>query len=404
MRLGRALFFAVLVAASACDDEVIPPRAPVKTAAKASTPAERRAAACKAQHLPAATPSAASDGPADAVLDGAVARVDVEGAPDEARARAAIGLAPGETVTVEKTQKALRALWALGGIDDVRLEGRKTPEGLVLRFVLTRRPTFGEVVIHGGTLYDAPALAKALGATGGAPYDPSALMRERAELVGSLRQRGYDDATLSVVGARASDGAVDLCVDLHEGAKITIASIAFKGLSRVKEDALRATIDTDHGRINAPGGVLDQAKLDEAITKMAEMFDALGLAKGKISTKTTRDGDKVSLLFDVEEGPVVRIRRYDVKGDLAAPAAAYRKLLTLKPKDPFSRAKLVHDLQAIAAMHAKTGHKDLVVQPETQPDDKNNTVDVILHVLDPKKAAKAPPPPPPPPGHGHKTK
>lgn len=397
MSLARAALLAAFVAlAGACDDEVIPPRVPAKTTAKQATPAERRDAACKAQHLPSAAQTTDSDGSADAAPQGAVARVDVEGAIDEARARSAIGIAAGEVVDVAKTQRALRQLYALGGYDDVRLEGRPTAQGLVLRFVLRKRPTFGELVLHGGTIYDAAALAKELGATAGAPYDPVALVGARSKVVDALRDRGYADATLGIVGARAQDGAIDLCVDLHEGSKITIESIAFKGLSKLKEADLRATIDTDHGRVNTAGGVLDQAKLDEAITKMAEIFDAQGFAKGKISTKTSRDGDKVSLLFEIDEGPVVRMRRYDVKGDLVQPIAAYRKLLSLKPRDPFSRGKLVADMQKIADMHEKKGRKDLVVQPQTQLDDKNDTVDVVLVVIDPKKVKPAPPAPPPP--------
>jgi outer membrane protein assembly factor BamA len=392
---ARAFAFAVLVALSgACDDEVIPPKTPTKTAHKMATPAERRDLACKAQHLPSAAASTQTDG-SDAAPEGSVASVAVEGAPDAARARAAIGLAAGDSVTVAKTQQAIRALWALGDVDDVRLEARRTPQGVALRFVVTKRPHFGQVVLHAGTIYGQPDLAKALGATSGASYDPVALVNAREKLVDSLRSRGYADATLKVVGARADDGNVDLCVDLHEGEKVTIAAITFKGLSRIKESDLRATIDTDHGRINAPGGILDEEKIEQSIAKMAEIFDAKGLAKGKISTKTTRDGNKVSLVFDVEEGPVVKLRRYDVKGDLVAPAAAYRKLLSLKAKDPFSRAKLVADLQKIAELHEKKGRKDLVVQPQTQLDDKNDTVDVVLMVIDPKKAKPAPPAPPP---------
>ena len=55
--------------------------------------------------------------------------------------------------------------------------------------------------------------------------------------------------------------------------KITIESVAFKGMSKLKEADLLATIDTDHGRINAPGGIVDQTKLDDAITKIADAYN-----------------------------------------------------------------------------------------------------------------------------------
>lgn len=390
------LALALAAAASACDDEFIPPKTPTKTTSKEIPPAERRENACKAKTLPSAAPKT-NDGQAE-IPQGNVARVEVEGASDEAKARAAIGIAPGEPVNLQKTQDAIRKLWQLGESDDVRLEARPSPQGVVLHFTIEKRPTYGQVVIHGGSVIDAPELEKALHATGGAPYDPVALVGTRGTLVGGLRARGYTDASLGLTGVLEPDGTVDLCVDLHEGSKITIESVTFTGLSKLKEADLLAAIDTDHGRINAPGGIVDQTKLDEAMTKIAEIFDKNGLAKANIVPKPRRNGDKVALLFEVEEGPVITLRRYDIKGDLITDAGAYRKLMTLKSKDPFSRARLVADMQAIGEMHEKKGRKDIEIQPQTQVDDKNNTIDVVLQVVDPKKMQQKAPPPPPPPG------
>jgi outer membrane protein assembly factor BamA len=386
-------FMLAMTAAVACDDEFIPPKTPPKTTSKEIPPAERRENACKSKTLPSVAPRV-GDGAAD-IPQGNVARVEVEGASDEAKARAAIGIAAGEPVNIQKTQDAIRKLWHLGEAADVRLEVRPSSQGLVLHFVIDKRPTYGQVVIHGGAVIDAPELEKALHVTGGAAYDPVALVGTRGTLVGGLKARGYSDASLGLSGVLEPDGTVDLCVDLHEGSKITIDTVAFKGLSKLKEADLLATIDTDHGRINAPGGIVDQTKLDESMTKIAEIFDKNGLAKANIVPKPQRSGDKVSLVFEVEEGPVITLRRYDIKGDLLTDTAAYRKLMTLKSRDPFSRSRLVADMQAIGDMHEKKGRKDVEIQPQTQVDDKNNTIDVVLVVVDPKKLQQKPPPPPP---------
>lgn len=385
--------FFVLASAVACDDEFIPPKTPPKTTSKEIPPAERRENACKAKALPSAAPKS-SDGQTD-IPQGNVAKVEIEGASDDAKARAAIGIAAGEPVNVAKTQDAIRKLWRLGEASDVRLEARPSPQGVVLHFTIDKRPTYGQVVIHGGSVIDAPELEKALHATGGAPYDPVGLVGTRGTLIGGLKARGYSDASLGLTGVLEPDNTVDLCVDLHEGNKVTIESVAFKGLSKLKEADLLAAIDTDHGRINAPGGIVDQTKLDEAMTKIAELFDKNGLAKANIVPKPQRNGDKVALVFEVEEGPVITLRRYDIKGDLLTDAGAYRKLMTMKSKDAFSRARLVADMQAIGDLHEKKGRKDVEIQPQTQVDDKNNTIDVVLVVVDPKKTQQKPPPPPP---------
>ncbi|HEX4515651.1 MAG TPA: hypothetical protein VH054_19020, partial [Polyangiaceae bacterium] len=56
----------------------------------------------------------------------------------------------------------------------------------------------------------------------------------------------------------------------------------------------------------------------------------------------------------------------------------------------------VADMQSLGEMHEKKGRKDVEIQPQTQVDDKNNTIDVVLVVVDPKKMQQKPPPPPPP--------
>jgi outer membrane protein insertion porin family len=391
----RTLGFLALLALAACDDEVIPPRVAPKLAVKESTPTERRELACQAKQLPSPPNIKATEGVTDAPR-GAVAQIDVAGATDDAKVKSLIAITPGEPFTGDKVQSALRRIYELGEYDDVRVDAvPASSNGVALRFTLTKRPALGEVVIHGGTVLPGPELENAFHATSGAKYDPAALVATRTSLVQSLRQKGYQDATLSVVGERATDGKVDLCIDLREGNKVTLDTISFNGLKNVKEEELKPLIDTDKGTVNAPGGVLDPAKIDDAIAKMAEVLDAHGLAKGTIQTRSTRTGDKLSLVFEVEEGPVITLRRYEVKGEMVTDAATYKKALSLKSKDPFSRAKLLADIQKIGEIHDKKGRKDLQVQPQTQVDDKNNTVDVILMIIDPAKLKQSPPPPPP---------
>ena len=168
----------------------------------------------------------------------------LEGAQDDPRFRAAIGIAPGDPLSLGKTQvqSALRRIYELGEYDDVRLEA------VPLRPAAGRRPpvhrcrndaSLGEVVIHGGTVLPGPELENAFHATSGAKYDPAALVATRTSLVQSLRQKGYQDATLSVVGERATDGKVDICIDLREGNKVTLDTISFNGLKNVKEEELK---------------------------------------------------------------------------------------------------------------------------------------------------------------------
>ena len=100
----------------------------------------------------------------------------------------------------------------------------------------------------------------------------------------------------------------------------------------------------------------------------------------------------MTIVVKVTEGAVFHLRRYDVHGDLLADAKTYTKLLKNKPKDVFSRTKLMADVAALQAFHASKNRTDMLVDPKTELDVAGKTIDLILEITDPRK----PPPPPPP--------
>ena len=153
----------------------------------------------------------------------------------------------------------------------------------------------------------------------------------------------------------------------------------------------------DVGKMQVPPAILNKpGKLDDAIVKMNTLYFDRGMIRASVTGKTQRNADKVSITFTVEEGPVFTVRRYEITGDMVGDAAAYKKLLSQRSKEAFSPAKLDADMHKLAELDEKRGRKDLLIQPDTHIDDKNNTVDVVLHVVDPKKVQAAPPPPPKP--------
>ncbi len=385
-RVAAALALGVLFACGPEPKPATTSSGPPLLLRPAASPQERRAAACEKHDLAApATFAAHAD---TAIPAGVVASVAVTGASSPEKAKSVVGLKPGDTFDLHKAQQTIRRLYALGGVDDVQLAAHSTPQGLALQFVLHPRPQLGEVVVHGDAGMNDADLGKALHVAAGRPYNPIDLVSGKAALLSDLRSKGYLDATLDMGSVEGAPGEMDVCASLKEGPRVTIDKVAFTGLTNLKEDDLRALVDTEGGKVNAPGMVIDQDRLDRATVQIQALMYDRGMLVSEVHQKVERSGDKESIVFDVKEGPIFKVSHYGVKGDLLAGKAAYQKLLTGKPKEVFSRKKVMEDIARIQKLHHDKGRDDMQVVPETQLDSDKGTVAVTLDVTDPKKPPK----------------
>ncbi|HEX7601257.1 MAG TPA: hypothetical protein VF316_06610 [Polyangiaceae bacterium] len=359
-------------------------------------PIDRHAAACDAlglavvdtQPAPLVTPPA----------HGKVRAIELDGATDDARLKGAIGMATGDDFDPAKGQAALRALYALGDFEDVTMDvgdvGGKDG-GVLVRFHLKPRAVLGEVYLE-GDVDDKVELGRSLHATSGEKYSPVALASARRGVLETLQNTGFQDAHLDLKAARADDGKVDLCVTMTRGPKITIDKVKFVGLDAVREDDLAGKIDTDGNRVNTKGGILDAPRMERSVLEMAAVLFDRGMAMSEVHFELERHDATMTIVVKVTEGAVFRLRRYDVHGDLVADAKTYAKLLKSKPKDVFSRTKIMADVAALGAFHKSKNREDLLVEPRTEIDVPGKTIDLILEITDPKKPPKPAPPPPAP--------
>ncbi|CAN5465648.1 hypothetical protein BH09MYX1_BH09MYX1_26040 [soil metagenome] len=320
---------------------------------------------------------------------GKITALEVTGVTGDARVKNAIPFAVGDTFDAPKAQDAIRKIYALGDFDDVAIEVLEKDGGLAVRYRIVPRPELGEVFIEGDGEQDKKdELAKAFRAASGKSYNPRAITTARLGFLGAITKRGYMDATMDLKSAHNDDGSVDLCAFVKKGTLVTIEKVRFDGLKTIKETDIVAKIDTDGGKYNVAGGVVDGERVERAAQEIAHFLADRGMPTSEIAYDLQRKDDKATLIFKINEGPIFHVRRYEIVGDKIADAGTYQKLLKIKPKDLFTQSGILADKAAIDEFHKSKGRSDIELVPETALDPKALTVDVVFRVVDPKKPAK----------------
>jgi outer membrane protein assembly factor BamA len=339
---------------------------------------DRRSAACSATALWVVPSHPVGSGWAP---QGKIRAIDVTGATGDGRVTEAIGIRVGDELDPKKIQSAERRLWALDTLADVEVDVSDEADGVRLQFRLTPQPELGQVFVVSPDAEETGDLRAALRPPGTKTYSPRLLSNAGRALVEGLSARGYVDASLTLTSARNADGAVDVCATLKRGPRVSLDGVRIEGLARLTEAELLPLV----GKVDLKNGTVDEDEVSHAIDEVQALMYERGLLTGEVHADVQRTGDRRTLVFRVQEGPVFKLRRYEVTGDRIAPPAAYLKLLKTKPQTEFRRSAIVADRRAIDDFHAANGRPDLSVDPEVTLDAKAGTVDVSLHVVDPTK-------------------
>ena len=143
----------------------------------------------------------------------------------------------GETMTAERARAALRALYATGFFQDVRLE----VEGDVLVVFVRERPAIAQVDFSGMKEFDAETVRKVLrdlGLAEGRIFDRAVLENAEQELKRQYLSRGLYGALVQTTVTPLERNRVGISIAVTEGEVAKIRGINIVGAQAFKESEL----------------------------------------------------------------------------------------------------------------------------------------------------------------------
>ena len=267
----------------------------------------------------------------------------------------------GDTMTDDKASQTIRALFATGFFRDVTLE---VEEG-VLVVLVQERPSIAQIDFTGLREFDKETVLKAMGQIGlgeGRIFDKGLLDRAEQELKRQYLSRGRYAANVNTTVTPLERNRVALNFAVDEGDAAKIRQISIIGNQAFSERELLLQIS-----LRTPGWLTWYSKADQySRQKLAADLEALRsyyLDRGYLefnieSTQVSITPDKkdIYITVAVSEGPKYTVSDVKVAGETLIPEAEVRKLITLKPGDVFSRARVTESTKAISDRLGNDGY------------------------------------------------
>ncbi len=296
----------------------------------------------------------------------------------------------GSSVSEKNYPEIIRALFKTGFFTDVNLERK----GNVLVVTVIERPAIAEVKITGNSDISTDDLQKSLkevGLTEGRVFDRALLDKVEQELLRLYYSRGRYAVQVNSKIQSLERNRVAVALNISEGAVASINQINIIGNKVFTEKELLGQLQSSTGgwfSFFTKDDQYSKQKLAADIETLRSFYLDRGYLKFNVdSTQVSITPDKkdIYVTINITEGKPYIIQDVQLTGDFGVvPEDDVHKLITIKPGETFSRAKVTETAKAVSERLGEDGYAFANVNTVPKIDDETQKV-ALNFVVDPGK-------------------
>lgn len=267
----------------------------------------------------------------------------------------------GDTLTDQKSQEAVRALFKTGFFRDVRLDRDKD----VLVVNVIERPSIAGIKIAGTKEMSEDDLKKGLkeiGLAEGRVFNKSLLDRVEQELRQQYFARGYYAVTIRPTVTPLERNRVDINIEVAEGKVARIREINLVGNQLFPDKALLKLFTLGPRPWYAPFSSRDKyskQKLAGDLERLRNFYQDQGFLEFNIDStqvSITPDKEKIYITVNITEGNKYTVTGYKLAGTFVVPEKDLNDLVSIKAGSVFSRKEVTETTKKISDRLANDGY------------------------------------------------
>jgi outer membrane protein insertion porin family len=291
---------------------------------------------------------------------------------------------PGDLYEPARLREDLTSIYRMGYFTDVRIEGEETPEGEVVTFVVTEKPTVERVDISGADVISDKDIRTALGTKPYSILQESTLSQDEEKIRGLYRDKGYYNAEVSHSLEPLKQNTVVVKFTIVEHDKLYIKTITFSGNQAFPDSELKDVIKTSEKGFFfwlTESGILKKEQLEVDVDRLMAFYHTRGYMEAKVgSPKITNDERGIYLDFPISEGLRYRVGKVELTGDDPNPEQQLVTSLRLSKEEYFNREALVRDLEKVTNYYTDRGYAFAEVAPKIDKNTEQQVVNVAYEV------------------------
>jgi len=292
----------------------------------------------------------------------------------------------GDTVTDQRVQEAIRAIYATGFFRDV--EFRKDADTLII--AVLERPSIEEFTIEGNKEIETEQLEESMrqvGLSRGKVFDRSVLEEVRQALTEQYYSRGRYAVKVDTPVEEIGDNRVRVAIQIEEGQRAKIRQINLVGNASFDDDEIIGdfTLST--------GNWLSFIRNDDRYAKEAlegdlETLRSFYMDRGyadfrydSVQVAISPDKRDIFITVNLTEGDLYTISDIKLAGDMVVPEEELQAQILANPGETFSQQLLAFSEERMRARLGEDGYAFAEIQaiPELDSETQEATITFFVN-------------------------
>ena len=294
------------------------------------------------------------------------------------------GIEPGEPVSPEELNLAVRRLFETGLFEDVQV----MPEAGRLVITVVENPTINQIAFEGNSTLDDEELGAVVELRPRLAYSPAAAEADAQRIIDAYRQAGRYAAEVNPVIIRQPENRVDLVYEITEGRRTSVQRINFIGNQVFSDRRLRRVVQTRQANFLSfiLGNITydaDRQELDRELLR--QFYLERGYVDFQVLSSTAEllpERTGFFLSFTVSEGQRYNFGEVGVSSSIPGLRAEdFEPLLEpVATRGVYNVRQVERVIQRMAFQAGQAGYAFVDIQPRVTKNEAARTVDITFEM------------------------
>jgi len=276
----------------------------------------------------------------------------------------------GQPYSDDVVEQDIRNLYKTGELQNVRIFGEPSGDGVKVTVVVQTRSIITEIEIDGAHRFTAKRVRSEIKIKMNTPVSEDALTEARQKIIDLYRRFGYNDVGVEYhLDVNETHGTSRAIFTINEGEKGTVSRVQFEGNNAFSDRTLRQKMKTKGKTLVSfldKSGRLDETQFQEDLDKIREWYQNHGYVDVEIKdVRKERHEGTMTLVISINEGIRYHVGRIRFVGFKATTEEKLRATIKMKEGAVYSPKGLKDDAKALADGYGGGGYVDLDLRPQS---------------------------------------
>lgn len=296
---------------------------------------------------------------------------------------------PGESIDAAKIDSALKALYASGLFEDVRI----SQSGGRLLVTVVEAPVIDRLVFEGNNKIKDEQLQQEIQSKARGTLSRATVQADVQRIIEIYRRNGRFDVQVNPKIIQRPNNRVDLIFEIHEGEKTGIKEIHFSGNHAYSDNRLKEVIKTSTSNILSflqTTDVYDTDRIEADRDLIRRFYLSHGFADVQVVSATGEydPGQKGFIVtFSVEEGALYHFGAIDIQSNIrSVDSQALRSMLRMRAGDIYNGDSIEKTVEDLTVEITRHGYPFATVRPRGDRNSEARTIGVAFVVDEGQRA------------------